>query len=69
MLGDLLSNHLRADFDAVEDLAVVDGNDGADQLGHDYVPVSPHARYVNRRERVERSLPIMFRRWVRHSAG
>jgi hypothetical protein len=30
-----VANHLRADFDAVEDLAVVDGNDGADQLGND----------------------------------
>lgn len=31
----LLSNHLRADFDTVEDLAVVDSNDGADQLRND----------------------------------
>lgn len=62
MLGDLLSNHLRTDFDAVEDLAVVDGNDGADKLRHDYIPVSPHDRWINRGGSVKQSLPIMFRR-------
>jgi len=29
-----VSNHLRADFDAVEDFAIVDSDNGADQLRH-----------------------------------
>lgn len=49
-LNDVLANHLRADFNAVEDLAIVDGNDGADQLGDDWVRlVLANARMVEQR--------------------
>lgn len=34
-LGEVVSDHLRSDFDLVENLSVVDSNDGSDHLWND----------------------------------
>ena len=36
-LGEVVASHFGLDLNRVEDLAVVDGNDGADELGNNYI--------------------------------